>query len=216
MLHAGVDLGIFGKGEICCGSPVARIGDRKTFMDLARRNVELLHKREIQEIVTSCAGCYRALSFDYPEVPDLAPLPFKVYHTVEYLDRLIAERTLAFTKEIPLTLTWHDPCHLGRHCGIYEEPRRVLKAIPGLRLVEMERIMDQSWCCGGGGGARTAFIDFAVETAKKRIGEAMKAGAQGMVTCCPFCEQNLSDGLAQLDNPFPLYDLTERVVQALF
>jgi Fe-S oxidoreductase len=138
-----------------------------------------------------------------------------VYHTVEYINNLINEDKLTFTKELPLTLTWHDPCHLGRHCGVYEEPRNILRAIPGIKLVEMERIKDQSWCCGGGGGARTAFIDFAVETAKKRVGEADKSGAQGIVTCCPFCEQNISDALTQLNSPIKLYDLTELVAQAL-
>ena len=215
MVKAGIGLGIFGNNEICCGSPVARIGERETFMSLARRNVELLNKRGIKEIVTSCAGCYRVLKFDYPEVPDIPETQYKVYHTVEYIDHLITQGTLTFTKKIPLTLTWHDPCHIGRHCGIYEEPRNVLRSIPGVTLIEMERIKDQSWCCGGGGGARTAFIDFAVQTAKKRIEEAMKTGAEGIVTCCPFCEQNLSDALTQLNNPLKLYDLTELVVQSI-
>jgi Fe-S oxidoreductase len=215
MLKAGVDLGIFGNREICCGSPVARIGDRKTFMDLANRNLELFNKRGIKEIVTSCAGCYRVLKFDYPEVPGNSKIEYKVYHTVEYLDRLLKQGKLVFTKEIPLVLTWHDPCHLGRHCGIYEQPRNVLSSIPGIKLVEMERIKDQAWCCGGGGGVRTAFIEFAVETAKKRIGEAMKTGAEGIVTCCPFCEQNISDALAQMNNPLKLYDITELVIQAI-
>jgi len=215
MLEAGVDLGIFGNKEICCGSPAARIGDRKTFVDLAKRNLELFDKRGIKEIVTSCAGCYRVLKFDYPEVPGNSKIEYKVYHTVEYLDRLIKQGKLVFTKEIPLVLTWHDPCHLGRHCGIYDQPRNVLHSIPGIKLLEMERIKDQSWCCGGGGGVRTAFIEFAVETAKKRIVEAMKTGAEGIVTCCPFCEQNISDALAQMNNPLKLYDITELVIQAI-
>lgn len=215
MLKAEVDVGIFGKNEICCGSPVARIGDRKTFMDLARRNIELFNKKGIEEIVTSCAGCYRVLKFDYPEVPGISEIPYKVYHTVEYLDNLIKQGRLTFTREISQTLTWHDPCHLGRHCGIYEQPRNVLRSIPGIKLVEMERIKDQSWCCGGGGGVRTAFIDFAVSTGKKRVEEAMKTGAEGIVTCCPFCEQNISDALAQLNSPLKLYDLTELVMQAI-
>ena len=215
LLQAGVAVGIFSKNEICCGSPAARIGDRKTFIDLAKRNTALFAKRGIKEIVTSCAGCYRALKFDYPEVPDVPDTSYTVYHTVEYIDQLIKQGKLTFTKEIPLTLTWHDPCHLGRHCGVYEAPRNILRAIPGITLVEMERIKDQSWCCGGGGGARTAFIDFAVETGKKRVGEAVKSGAEGIVTCCPFCEQNISDALNQANSPLKLYDLTELVAQAL-
>jgi Fe-S oxidoreductase len=215
MMKAGVDLGIFGNKEICCGSPAARIGDRETFLNLARRNVEMFNKRGIKEIVTSCAGCYRTLKFDYPEVPDIPEIRYKVYHTVEYIDHLLKQGKLKLTKEIPLTLTWHDPCHLGRHCGIYEPPRNVLRSIPGIKLVEMERIKDQSWCCGGGGGVRTAFIDLAVETGKKRVGEAIKTRAEGIVTCCPFCEQNISDALNQLNNPLKLYDLTELVMQAI-
>jgi Fe-S oxidoreductase len=215
LLKAGVDVGIFSKNEICCGSPAARIGERKTFINLAKRNVALLTERGIKEIVTSCAGCYRALKFDYSEVPGIPETHYTVYHTVEYIDRLIKRGKLTFTKEIPLTLTWHDPCHLGRHCGIYEAPRNILRAIPGITLVEMERIKDQSWCCGGGGGTRTAFIDFAVETGKKRVGEAMKSGAEGIVTCCPFCEQNITDALNQSNSPLKLYDLTELVAQAL-
>jgi len=215
LLKGGVDLGIFAEHEICCGSPAARIGDRETFITLARRNVELFAGREIKEIVTSCAGCYRVLTFDYPEVPAMPETSYRVYHTVEYLHQLIREGKLTFTTEIPLTLTWHDPCHLGRHCGIYEEPRAILRSIPGVRLVEMERIKDQSWCCGGGGGARTAFIEFAVSTGKRRVEEAEKTGAQGIVTSCPFCEQNLSDAINQLNSPLKLYDITELVVQAL-
>jgi Fe-S oxidoreductase len=215
LLKAGVNLGIFGKSEICCGSPAARIGDRKTFISLVRRNIELLNAKGIKEIVTSCAGCYRAFKFDYPEVPGVPEARYTVYHTVEYIDNLIQQGKLTFTKEIPLTLSWHDPCHLGRHCGVYEPPRNILRAIPGLKLVEMERIKDQAWCCGGGGGARTAFLDFAVETAKKRVGEAIKTGAEGIVTSCPFCEQNLSDALNQLNNPLKLYDITELVMKAI-
>jgi Fe-S oxidoreductase len=215
LLQAGVDVGIFGKNEICCGSPAARIGERETFMQLAKRNAELIAKRGIKEIVTSCAGCYRVLKFDYPEVPNITAPNYKVFHFVEYINRLINDGRLTLSKEIPLTLTWHDPCHLGRHCGIYEEPRNILRAIPGIKLVEMERIKDQSWCCGGGGGARTAFMDFAVGTGKRRVGEAEKSGAQGIVTCCPFCEQNLTDALSQANSPLKLYDLTELVVQAL-
>jgi len=215
LVKAGVDLAILGNNEICCGSPVARIGERKIFINLAKRNVELLNKRGVKEIVTSCAGCYRVLKFDYNEVPAIAEIKYKIYHTVEYIDYLIKQGKLTFSKKIPLTLTWHDPCHLGRHCGIYEQPRNILRSIPGISLLEMERIKDQSWCCGGGGGTRTAFIDFAVETAKKRIKEAMKTGAEGIVTCCPFCRQNLSDALNQMNNPLKLYDITELVIQSI-
>jgi len=215
LLHAGVDLGMLGKKEICCGSPVARIGDRETFITLARRNIELLNETGVKEIVTFCPGCYRALKHDYKEVPEVPELNASVFHTAEYIDRLIQEGKIKIPGELKMSVTWHDPCHLGRHCGIYEEPRRILKAIPGVELVEMERIKDQSWCCGGGGGVRTAFIDFAQKTATKRIEEAKKTGAQAIVTECPFCEQNIGDALSKMDESIQLFDLTDILMKVL-
>jgi Fe-S oxidoreductase len=215
LLSAGVDLGMLGKKEICCGSPIARIGDRETFMELAKRNIELLNDIGAKEIVTFCPGCYRAIKYDYKQVPGVPALKAKVYHTAEYIDKLIQEGKLQVSNGLNMRVTWHDPCHLGRHCGIYEAPRRILKAIPGVELTEMERIKDQSWCCGGGGGARTAYIDFAQKTATKRIEEAKKTGAQAIVTQCPFCEQNIGDALSKMDDPLELYDLTDLLVKAL-
>ena len=216
LLKAGVDLGILGRQELCCGSPIARIGDRTTFFDLARRNAELLNSLGVQEIVTSCPGCFRSLKVDYGEIPDLPERRFQVFHTVEYIARLIAEGRLKPAKTIPLKVTWHDPCHLGRHCGVYEAPRAILRALPGIEFVEKERIKDQSWCCGGGGGARTAFLEFAQKTAAKLIDEAHKTtGAQAIVTCCPFCEQNIGDVLSRRGDRLKLYNLIDLVAQAL-
>ncbi len=215
LLHAEVDLGMLGKSEICCGSPVARIGDRETFISLATRNIELLNNTGVKEIVTFCPGCYRSLKFDYREVPGVPELKPRVYHTAEYIHRLISEGKLKMPGKMKLKVTWHDPCHLGRHCGIYEEPREIIRAIPGVELVEMERIKDQSWCCGGGGGVRTAFIDFAQKTATKRIEEAKKTGAQAIVTACPFCEQNIGDALSKMDEDIDMYDLTDLLIKAL-
>jgi heterodisulfide reductase subunit D len=215
MLGAGTDLGMLGKKEICCGSPVARIGDRETFIALATRNIELLNNIGAKEIVTFCPGCYRSLNVDYKEIPGVPELKPKVYHTSQYYEKLIKEGKIKFKNGQKKRVTWHDPCHLGRHCGIYEEPREVLKAIPGIDLVEMERIKDQSWCCGGGGGARTAFMDFAQKTAVKRIGEAKKTGAEAIVTSCPFCEQNIGDAMSSLDEEMEVLDLTDIMIKAI-
>ncbi|MCX8043653.1 MAG: (Fe-S)-binding protein [Desulfobacterota bacterium] len=215
ILHeAGIDLGMFGKQEICCGSPIARIGDRETFFTIARRNIDLIHTSGVRQIITFCPGCYRSLKYDYPEVPGLPKLKPAVYHAAEYIAQLIDEERITCHNTVPLKVTWHDPCHLGRHCGIYEAPRRILRAIPGIELIEMERIKDQAWCCGGGGGARAAYPDFARATALKRIAEAQKTGAQALVTQCPFCEQNLMDALAQVQNGMQLFDLNELVIRA--
>jgi Fe-S oxidoreductase len=216
LLKAGVDLGMLGKNELCCGSPIARVGDRETFFTLARKNIEFLNRLGVQEIVTSCPGCFRAIKVDYGEIPDMPTINFEVFHTVEYLDRLIQEGKLKFTKEIPMKVTWHDPCHLGRHCGVYNAPRNILKAIPGIEFVEKERIKDQSWCCGGGGGARTAFLEFAQKTAAKLIEEAKKTtGAEALVTCCPFCEQNIGDVLNRQGDDIKLFNLIDLVAKAM-
>jgi Fe-S oxidoreductase len=216
LLKAEVDLGMLGRRELCCGSPIARVGDRETFISLANRNIELLNSLGIKEIVTSCPGCFRSIKHDYSQIPGASKLNFKVFHTVEYIERLISQGRLKLTKELPMRVTWHDPCHLGRHCGVYEAPRNILKAIPGVVLVEKERIKDQSWCCGGGGGVRTAFLDFAQKTAEKLIEEAQKTtGAEAIVTCCPFCEQNIGDVLNREGYDIKLYNLIEMVAKAM-
>jgi len=155
------------------------------------------------------------LKYDFPEVPDIPEINFKVYHVSEYIETLLKQGKITFTKEVPLTVTWHDPCHIGRHCGIYEEPRNILKAISGIRLVEMERIKDQAWCCGAGGGVRAAYPDLAFKIAEERVEEAKETGAEALVTCCPYCEQNLADPLRAQGESMKLYDLTDLMLQAL-
>jgi len=211
----GVDMGIFAEKEICCGSPAIRLGDRETFFALVRRNMEEFSKAGIREIITQCAGCYHVLKYDFPEVPGIPEITFKVYHITEYLESLLKRGNIKFTKEIPMTVTWHDPCHIGRHCGIYEEPRNLVRAIPGIKLVEMERIKDQAWCCGAGAGVRTAYPDFALQTATERVEEAKETGAEAMVTSCPYCEQNLADSLRKGGGKMRLYDLTDLLIQAI-
>jgi Fe-S oxidoreductase len=211
----GVTMGVFGKEEICCGSPAIRLGDRDTFFSLVMRNIEQFEKAGIHEIITQCAGCYHALHYDFPEVPGIPKIPFKVYHVSQYLHKLIQKGKLKLEKKVPMTVTWHDPCHIGRHCGIYEEPRDVLKAIPGVKLIEMERIKDQGWCCGAGAGARAAYPDLALQTATERVEEAKETGAEAIITSCPYCEQNLRDPLNIQGEPMKVYDLTDLVLQAM-
>jgi Fe-S oxidoreductase len=139
----------------------------------------------------------------------------EVYHISEYLHKLLKEGKLSFKKQMPLKVTWHDPCHIGRHCGIYEEPREILKAIPGVELVEMERIKDQGWCCGAGAGVRTAFPDMALTIATERIEEAKETGAEALVTSCPYCEQNLVDPIRRNKEKLKVLDLTDLVLEAL-
>jgi len=213
--QAGIKVGIFGEQEICCGSPAIRIGDRQTFFDLVKRNIELFKKSGVTKIITHCAGCHHVLKYDFPEVPGMPKIEFEVTHVTQVLANLVKEGKIKFTKKVPLTVTWHDPCHIGRHCGIYEEPRDILRAIPGIRLLEMERIKDQGWCCGAGGGVRTAFPELSFKISSERIEEAKATGAEAIATCCPYCEQSLSDPIKRNKEKIQLYDLTDLMLMAM-
>lgn len=215
MQQSDISVGILGEKEICCGSPAIRIGDRQTFFDLVKRNIEQFKDLGIKKIITHCAGCHHVLKYDYPEVPGMPEIDFEISHITELLSQLVEEGRIKFKKEVPLTITWHDPCHIGRHCGIYEEPRNILKAIPGISLVEMERIKDQAWCCGAGAGVRTAFPDLAFKISSERIEEAKETGAEAIATCCPYCEQNLADPIKRNKEEIKLYDLMDLMLKAL-
>lgn len=236
---AGVDFGILGNKEVCCGSPIVRIGDRKLFQKIAKRNIEMINQSGVNEVITSCSGCYSTLKVDYPKEGDMK---FKVIHIVEYIDQLIKEGKLEFNKELPIKVTWHDPCHLGRRSepyipwegkrvkwgkydppktlrrgtyGVYAPPRNILKNIPGVELVEMERIKEYSWCCGSGGGVKSGFQDFALWSAQERIEEAESTGAEALVTSCPWCEANLEDGITQSGAGIKLYDILDLITQTV-
>ncbi len=237
--NAGVDVGILGANERCCASPVVKVGMFEMFQEHARNNIELFNSLGVKTIITSCAGCYGVFKSQYPAI---GKMDFEVKHSMEYIDQMILDGKLKFTKEVPLKVTWHDPCHAGRggepqdlwegvrvkwglsdpprqrnygtH-GVYDPPRNILKAIPGVELIEMERIREFSWCCGAGGGAKSAFPEFAVETAKERVQEAKQTGASALITSCPWCESNLQDGAIADSGGIEVMSLVELLEKAL-
>ncbi|HII06192.1 MAG TPA: (Fe-S)-binding protein, partial [Methanotrichaceae archaeon] len=174
--------------EVCCGSPLIRTGSgADEFVD---KNLDQIKRIGAKTVITGCAGCYSTLKKDYP--PE-----FEVVSVPEFLAEHISELD---TKRLEISVTYHDPCHLGRYCGIYDPPRRVLEAIPGLKLLEMERIREDSYCCSAGGGVRTAYPEFAAWAAGKRLDEAkVTTGCDVVVTACPFCEENLTNAAGPLD-----------------
>jgi heterodisulfide reductase subunit D len=141
---------------------------------------------------------------------------FQVKHSVEMLADLIREGKLKPRYAIKKTVTYHDPCHLGRHGKIFDAPRTILKAIPGLKLIEMNRMREYSFCCGGGGGVRTGKIDFAQATAERRIEEALDTGAEILTTVCPFCSQNFLDYLERSGSRLKFIDLIELLHQSVY
>jgi Fe-S oxidoreductase len=244
LMKAGVDVGISGKEEACCGGRAFEIGYRGELTKYAEHNMETWNAAGVRTVVTPCSDCYGTFKFHYARLGK--EMNFEVLHITEYLDRLIKEGTLKPTKKVPMQVTYHDPCHLGRlsepfipwegverkvlgqvivkdppkeyrrgTSGIYEPPRDVLRSIPGLKLVEMERIKEYAWCCGAGGGVKEAYPEFALSTADERIEEAMATGAEALVTSCSWCERNFRDALERSGANIKLYDTVELLIEAL-
>ncbi len=232
------DFMILGSDEWCCGSPLMRTGQFDLAKKMMEHNIDKLNKLGVETVITSCAGCYDMLKVDYKRYSE-TEMKFNVLHSVEYINQLIKEGVIEFRKETPLKVTYHDPCHLGRRVdpyagewegdklqrpeqyirrgrnGVYDPPREVLRSIPGLELVEMERIREYAWCCGSGGGVKSAFPDFALWAANERIEEAETTGANILITCCPFCVRNLSDAAKEYKHDMEVMDLVNLVYSAM-
>jgi Fe-S oxidoreductase len=207
---AGVDFTIV--DEFCCGSPLLRTGQNKSVNELIHHNTDAIRNSGAKEVITSCAGCFRTLSKDYSELG--LTLDAKIRHSSQIFRSLLREGKLEVVSSAPdLNVTYHDPCHLGRHMEVYEAPREVLSQLR-VRVVEMKKNRDNAWCCGAGGGARAAFEDMAISTGKVRIQQAMDTGAQTIVSACPFCTRNLRD--ATDSNEIDIIDLAELVDKLTF
>jgi len=193
---AGVEYDVLGKDEWCCGSPLLRTGQADIVTDekdgLVKHNLREIEKRGVKTVVTACAGCYMTLRHSYPKYA--GKLDFELFHLTQFIDRLISERKLVLKRPLPGKVAYHDPCHIGRHFGIFEEPRRILKAFPGSQYLELPRNRQDSQCCGAGGGFKIQFNDRSVYLASLRVKEASDVGSEMLVSACPFCVTNLSDG----------------------
>ncbi len=201
--NAGAAPVTLGGKEVCCGSPLLRIGQRDLFLESAEANVAAFQAAGVKEVVTSCPGCLKALR-EYREF--VAGFDLPVRHITQVLAEAVAEGRLAPGGTRATTVTYHDPCHLGRGCGIYDEPRKVIESVEGVRLVEMERTREASACCGAGGGVWTAFPELSRQIGRKRASMAESTGADLLVTSCPWCRQNLSEFIQVID----VLDLLEK------
>jgi heterodisulfide reductase subunit D len=207
----GIDYGCLGGEEKCCGSVLLRMGDAE-FERIARDNIKIFNSLNIETLVSSCSGCFKTIREDYPKV---GKLNFEVLHTVEFIQRLIEAGKLSLNHPVERRVTYHDPCHLGRASGVYDAPRVVMEAIPGLELIEMERSREYSRCCGAGGGLKAGYPDIQNLMAQARVREAQSTGVSELISACPFCYAGLQVGIKALDSPLVMRDLTCLVEESL-
>jgi heterodisulfide reductase subunit D len=200
--------------EVCCGSPLLRTGHKEVAKKLAKKNIATIKKTGVKKVITSCAGCYRTLKKDYPILLE-QELPFEVIHSAELLAELIKDDQLELSEGTPMKVTYHDPCHLGRHVGVYEPPRDVLKHIPNLNFIEMPENRNNALCCGAGGGFRAGYKDLSIDLAALRVSQAKDIDAEILSSSCPFCHYNLELGRDKIDKNIKIADITELIARRL-
>jgi Fe-S oxidoreductase len=211
--RAGVDFGILGPEESCCGESIRKTGDEALFKTLARQNIRAFVERGVKKIVVSSPHCFHTYTNEYPEFM----VHFEVVHISQLIHSLIAEGRLELKKEYAKTVTYHDPCYLGRHNGIYDEPREALKKVPGLQLSEMPESRKNSFCCGGGGGRIWMETPKGERFSDLRLAQAIGVGAQVLATSCPYCITNFEDSRLNLKDgdAIEVKDITEIIRDAI-
>jgi Fe-S oxidoreductase len=209
---ACVPFGILDR-EKCSGDPALIMGESALFEDLAAENLRAIKKAGVERILTISPHDFNCFTKHYPE--DMGKID--IDHYTRFLADLLDQGDLFFEKEYPKKVTYQDPCYLGKHNGIYEEPRRLLRAVPGLELVEMGRNREDSLCCGGGGGRMWADFDEAAHLAEVRVLEALETGAEVLATACPFCLINFEDAVKVLDkeDAIVVRDVSEILFEAM-
>ncbi len=204
--RAGVSFGILGIEEVCCGEPARRLGNEYLFQLQARQNLETFNKYGVKKVLTSCPHCFSVIRNEYPPLGGNS----EVLHHPQLLSRLLGEGKLS---PGPLTtaVVYHDSCYLGRYNDIYQEPRKVLRSVPGLRFLEMERKGRQGLCCGGGGGRMWQEETIGQRINQMRTQEALNTGANAVATACPYCLQMFEEGITAKgqEEHFKALDLAE-------
>ncbi|MEV6596299.1 (Fe-S)-binding protein [Actinoplanes sp. NPDC051346] len=193
LLHeAGVEFMVLGSGETCTGDAARRLGQEMLFQELATQNVETLTGAGARKIVVTCAHCFNTIGNEYRQLGG----DFEVVHHTQLLSRLVADGRLRPAHPVDTTVTYHDPCYLGRHNRVFEPPRELLGSVPGLRLTEMPRSRETSFCCGAGGARMWMEEPLGTRINETRTDQALDTGASVVAAACPFCISMLTDGVA--------------------
>lgn len=203
----GIDYETLGDGEGCCGSVLMRTGQVDAAKDVARETSLKIKARDLPDVVTSCPGCYKTMSKEYRIY--FGELPFRVQHISQFLYGR-ATMLRDHLRPMRLKVAYHDPCHLGRHMGVFDEPRALIRMVPGVELVEFKYSREKSICCGSGGGVRAVLPELSLEVSK--IALAAMPAVDLLVTSCPFCNYNFQEG--NVGMRLEVLDLPEFILRA--
>jgi Fe-S oxidoreductase len=214
--RAGVDFGILGSKESCCGESIRKTGNEEVFKSLARENIKAFIDHGVKKVLVASPHCYHTFKNEYPEFM----VHLDVVHISQFLLELVEEGRLELDgkaeRALERKVTFHDPCYLGRHNGIFEEPRELLKRMDGLELVEMPDTRQDSLCCGGGGGRIWAETPKEERFSDLRVAQAVEVGAEVLATSCPYCISNFEESRLALGDGAPeVKDITEVLLEAL-
>jgi Fe-S oxidoreductase len=210
---AGVSFGILGARESCCGESVRKSGNESLFHTLAESNIRAFVEAGVGKIVVSSPHCYHTFKNEYPALGG----KFEVVHFTQFVDQLIKEGRLKLNKTQNLKVTYHDPCYLGRHNNVYDEPREVLRSIPGVELVEMSDYGPDSLCCGGGGGRIWMETKKGERLSDLRLEQALATGASVLAAACPYCLLNFEDSVLTMGkgSDIQVKDISELIAEAM-
>jgi heterodisulfide reductase subunit D len=204
---SGVNFTLLGEEEWCCGFPLLGAGLKDMFQELVDHNVEAVREKEARKVVLACPSCYQMWREYYPR-------EFEIAHASQYLMDLVREKRVPLDA-LSMTVTYHDPCDLGRGARVFDEPREVIRSIPGVTLVELPRNRENCQCCGGGGNLEMIDTALSAEIAKKKIEEVMQTGAQAVVTSCQQCVRTMATHVRRNKVPIEVLDITQLIHKAL-
>lgn len=209
----GIEYGVLGDKENCCGESIRKTGNEELFKKLAKENIKNFIDAGVEKIIVSSPHCLHTFKNEYTQFK----VNFEVMHIVQLFHNLIEQGKLKFNKEYNKKVVYHDPCYLGRHNGIYDEPREILKAIPGLTLLEMEEEREDALCCGMGGGRVWMETHKEERFSNIRIKQALDAGAEVLVTACPYCITNFEDTrvVLGLEDKIEIKDIVEIISEVI-
>jgi Fe-S oxidoreductase len=210
---AGVSFGILGEKENCCGESIRKTGEEDLFKRLAKDNIKTFVDSGVKRILVASPHCYHTFKNEYPQFM----VNFEVVHLTQFLAELINDGRLELKTDYPKKVTYHDPCYLGRHNGVYDEPRNILNSVPGLEFHEMAESRWDSLCCGGGGGRVWMETQKGERFCDLRIDQAIDLDVEQLVTACPYCISMLEDSRLTMDvaEKIEVKDITEVVLESL-